>query len=140
MARYKPRLVAKGFHQLPEMDYHDTLNPSVEVQTIKLVLFFAISKRWSLSQMDVPYFSAVATHLLLTHLFSCFYTFVCCASYLSKQYVADNDFLWLNNRRHLHDQLSTFVHMYTSVHQPHYTCKIQNAFFATLRTPLILDL
>ena len=36
MDRYKPRLVAKGFHQRPGIYYHDTFNP-VEKPTIVCV-------------------------------------------------------------------------------------------------------
>jgi histone deacetylase 1/2 len=53
IARYKARLVAKGFHQHPDVDYHDTFSPVVKTQTIKLVLCASLSKRWSLSHMDV---------------------------------------------------------------------------------------
>lgn len=46
-------MVAKGFHQQPDIDYKDTFSPVVKPQTIKLVLCIALSHGWSLSHMDV---------------------------------------------------------------------------------------
>ncbi|GAU15594.1 hypothetical protein TSUD_108530 [Trifolium subterraneum] len=53
IARYKERLVAKGFHQRPGIDYKDTFSPVIKPQTIKMVLCIALSKGWDLMQMDV---------------------------------------------------------------------------------------
>jgi len=50
---HKGWLVAKGFHQQPGIDYKDTFSPVIKPQTIKIVLCIAISKGWSLTQMDV---------------------------------------------------------------------------------------
>lgn len=51
--RYKARLVAKGFKQCYGIDYEDTFSPVVKAAAIKLVLSIAVSKGWSLRQLDV---------------------------------------------------------------------------------------
>jgi hypothetical protein len=51
--RYKARLVAKGFKQRYDIEYKDTFSPVVKGATIRLILSIAVSKGWSLRQLDM---------------------------------------------------------------------------------------
>jgi hypothetical protein len=51
--RFKARLVAKGYNQLEGLDFHETFSPVIKPTTIHLVLSLAITKGWSLRQLDV---------------------------------------------------------------------------------------
>lgn len=51
--RYKAHLVAKGFKQRYGIDYEDTFSPVMKAATIRLILSIAVSKGWSLRQLDI---------------------------------------------------------------------------------------
>jgi hypothetical protein len=51
--RYKVRLVVKGFKQRYVIDYEDTFSPVLKAVIIRIVLSIAVSRGWSLSQLDV---------------------------------------------------------------------------------------
>jgi hypothetical protein len=51
--RYKARLVAKVFKQRHGIDYEETFSLVVKSATIRLVLTIAVSRGWSLRQLDV---------------------------------------------------------------------------------------
>ena len=51
--RYKAHLVAKGFHQRPGMENHNTFSLIVKTTSIRLILSLATSKGWGLCHLDV---------------------------------------------------------------------------------------
>jgi hypothetical protein len=53
IARYKARLVARGFTQEHGLDYHETVSPPVRVISIRVVLALAAFHDWEMEQLDV---------------------------------------------------------------------------------------
>ncbi len=53
VSKYKVRLATKGYAQTYGIDYEETYNPIAKMTTIRTIIIMAITKRWSLHQMDV---------------------------------------------------------------------------------------
>lgn len=53
IARYKARLVARGFTQQRGIDFEDTFSQMVKPTTIRIVLIIALQRRWKIRQLDV---------------------------------------------------------------------------------------
>ena len=53
LTKYKAHLVAKGFSQIPSMDFNQTFAPVVCFKTIQTILAEAVWKKWKLQQADV---------------------------------------------------------------------------------------
>lgn len=53
VARYKARLVARGFTQVEGIDYQETFSPIVRTQSIRILLAYATEHDLDLQQMDV---------------------------------------------------------------------------------------
>lgn len=51
--RHKSRWVARGFNQQYGVDYSETFSPVVKSITIRLVLQLAVSRSWTVKQLDV---------------------------------------------------------------------------------------
>lgn len=46
-------LVAKGYSQKEQLDFHDTFSPVAKMVSVRTVITLAASREWSISQMDV---------------------------------------------------------------------------------------
>lgn len=53
ISKYKPRLVAKGFHQIAGFDFTETFSPVAKPTTIRVVLTVALMKGWNARQLDI---------------------------------------------------------------------------------------
>ena len=51
--KYKTRLVVKGFHQQVGFDFNETFSPVVKPTTIRIVFTIALSRGWSVRQLDI---------------------------------------------------------------------------------------
>ena len=51
--RFEAHLVAKGYTQLPDLDYTDTFSPVVKAFIVRVVLSLAMSHKWPLRQFDI---------------------------------------------------------------------------------------
>jgi len=51
--RLKAHLVAKGYTQIPGLDYTDTFSPIIKATTVRGVLYLAVTNKWPLRQLDV---------------------------------------------------------------------------------------
>ena len=53
LAGVEARLVAKGFHQQPGIDYDETYNPVIKPTTVRTILSIAIFASQSIHQIDI---------------------------------------------------------------------------------------
>lgn len=53
ITRYKAKVVAKDYTQVPGFDYIDTFSPIVKYVTVKFLLSVALYHSWPLHQLDV---------------------------------------------------------------------------------------
>ena len=51
--KYKARLVAKGYSQFHGIDYNETFAPVEKMDSIRIALAIATSKKWEVHHMDV---------------------------------------------------------------------------------------
>lgn len=53
IARYKARLIAKGFSQKPGFDFEDMFSHVLKARTVRIILTLALSYKWHLRYVDV---------------------------------------------------------------------------------------
>lgn len=53
LAKYKTKLVAKGFQQITEVNYFDTFSPVVKLATVRVVIILAVMNQWKIRQIDL---------------------------------------------------------------------------------------
>ena len=53
VAKYKTRLVVKGFQQVAGVNYFETFNPVVKSATVRVILNLAVMNQWRIRQVDV---------------------------------------------------------------------------------------
>ncbi|KAL5834535.1 hypothetical protein ACOSQ4_014032 [Xanthoceras sorbifolium] len=51
--RYKARVVAKGFHQTPDLDFKETFSPVVKSSTIRIVLALTFFFCWDIQHINI---------------------------------------------------------------------------------------
>ncbi|CAA7398027.1 unnamed protein product [Spirodela intermedia] len=51
--RYKVKLIAKGYTQVYEIDYHETFSLVAKMNTIRIILSFVAIFSWNIQQYDV---------------------------------------------------------------------------------------
>jgi len=51
--RFKAQLVAKGFHQVHDFDFHEIFSPVIKPITIRIIPTLALFHGWKLFQLDV---------------------------------------------------------------------------------------
>jgi hypothetical protein len=51
--RYRTRLVAKGFTQIPGVDFDETFSPVARFESLHMILVLAVLEDWHIHQMDV---------------------------------------------------------------------------------------
>ena len=51
--RFKARLVAQGFSQVPGVNYGETFSPTLKMNTMRMFMATAVHKNWAIRQLDV---------------------------------------------------------------------------------------